>query len=76
MYYKQKNITVTPEQVELIKANAGKMTIEKLATMLGLPIQKTYNNMKVLKLHKPRTKVIKIDSKYFDVDKFGKLYNY
>lgn len=86
-YRKQKNITISDAQVELIKANVGKMTIEKLATMLGLPFQKTYNNMKVLKLTKQQkrpyriaiddsgARVIDIGTNgYFDEKKFAKLY--
>lgn len=66
MYRKQKGITITPEQVELVKANVGKMTIEKLSVMLGLPFGKLYQNMKVLKLthvgqrrkQKPKYKIV------------------
>lgn len=90
-YRKQKNITISEQQVAFLKNNVGKMSIEKLATMLGLPMQKTYNNMKVLHLtkqrkkRKPRYKIVKdtvcrvVDigtNGFFDEVKFGKLYNY
>ncbi|MES2382363.1 MAG: hypothetical protein V4538_15055 [Bacteroidota bacterium] len=51
-YRKQKYLTVSPEQEQLIKANAGKMTINELSILLGLPFQKTYNNLKLLQLTK------------------------
>lgn len=89
-YRKQKFLTVSNEQAEFIKANAGQMSISKLATMLGISKNICYNNMKVLQLtkhprHKPKYK-IPLNEKckvidfsrngYFDIDKFSKLYNY
>lgn len=49
-YRKQKYLTITDEQAELLMDNVGKMTLEKLAIFLGLPKGKMYQNMRVLKL--------------------------
>lgn len=91
-YRVQKNLTISEEQAILLKENVGKMTIDKLAIMLGLPFQKTYNNMKVLKLTKQKlsrrpkykiinnvtTRIIDISTHdgFLDMKKFGKLYEY
>lgn len=76
MYYKQKNITISQEQVEFIKNNKGKMSISMLSKMLGLTMNKVHNNMKVLKLHKPRTKVVKMNKRFFNEQEFFKKYKY
>lgn len=90
-YRKQKYLTVSKEQEQLIRENAGKMTINELSILLGLPFQKTYNNVKLLNLQKgtiirkpkyrtPKDepcKVIDFETNgYFDETKFAKLYNY
>jgi hypothetical protein len=46
-----------------------------LAKMLGLTYNKTYNNLKLIGLVKPRKEAKVVDfKKYFDVDKFCKQY--
>ena len=75
MRYEQKNITITKEQQDFIRANK-KIGINQLAKMLGLSLGKTHHNMTVMGLTKPRkSKVIKMEG-YFDVEDFGKFYNY
>lgn len=50
----QKNITISKEQQDYVKANYGKMSNTSLAKMLGLPYNKTLNNLKVMGLHIPK----------------------
>lgn len=80
----QKNVTISHEQAEYVKSNYGKMSNAALAKMLGLPYNKTLNNLKVMGLHvsKEKTqrdyhyaKIINFQE-YFDVDVFGKFYEY
>jgi len=76
-HYQQKNITVTPEQVEFLKQNHGKINNATLAKMLGLTYNKTHNNLRVIGLVKPYKETPVVDfNEYFDIDKFGKLYDY
>jgi len=79
MHYVQVNITLSPEQVEFVKANHGKMNIGKLSKMLGLTYNKVHNNMKLMGLCTQRkstqAKVVKMEG-YFDMDEFAKQYNY
>lgn len=77
-YRVQKNLTITAEQVDYIKANYGKMNISTLAKMLGLKYNKVYKNLVVMEKHKSKSyNGIVVDMKdFFDVDKFGKYYNY
>lgn len=76
----QKNITISEYQVEMIKlSRSGKLhkSLSQLSKELKLPINKLHNNMRLLGLVNPRNKtVIKISENTFDVDSFGKLYQY
>lgn len=75
----QKNITITPEQVEFARLNYGKMTNAALAKMLGVGYNKTLNNLRIMKLYTPKPyegKVIEMKGYFFDVDMFGKFYEY
>ncbi len=76
-YRVQKNVTVSKEQKLFIQSNAGKMSIGKIAAMLGLTYGKTHKNMVVMGLYKPqpKAKIIEMEG-YFDIDTFGKQYNY
>lgn len=78
MHYVQLNITISPEQVEFVKANHGKMNIGELSKMLGLTYNKVHNNMKLMGLCTPRKRTVKIVKMegYFDMDEFAKHYNY
>lgn len=71
----QRNITVSPEQKKFIEENYNKMSIGQLSKMLGLTPNKTYNNMKIIFNMPTKGKVVPMEG-YFDVDAFGKLYNY
>lgn len=72
----QKNVTITPEQAEYVKANYGKMSNAMLAKMLGISYNKTIQNLRVLKLHtpKPYGGIVVVMKDFFDVDKFSKYY--
>lgn len=74
----QKNVTITPEQEAFAKANYGKMNNTQLAKMLGLNYGKTLNNLRVMGLYQPNPyNGILVEMKdYFDVDEFGKYYNF
>ena len=78
MHYVQHNITISPEQVEFVKTNFGKINNSELAKMLGLSYNKTHNNLRLLGLVTPRKdtgKVVKMDG-YFDEEDFFKHYQY
>ena len=77
-YRKQKNLTITKEQADFIIANDGNMSISKLSKMLGISSNKVINNRYVLGLVKhEQAKVVQFDKDgYFDVDKFGRYYNF
>lgn len=81
---RQKTVTLSIEQQEYLKANYGKISITSLAKMLGLKYNKTLNNLIVMGVHKETDvtqqpidmcKVVNFN-KCFDVDKFGKYYDY
>lgn len=74
----QKNITLTEEQLNFIELHHGKMSIGKISKMLGLPYGKVHNNLRLLgKVNPLQPKVVKMEKNgYFDVDSFGKLYNF
>ena len=75
-YYVQKNTTLSKEQLEFLKVNKDKMSVGKLAKMLGIGYNKAHNNLKLLGLYKPRTaKVVKMEG-MFDEEEFFKKYNY
>lgn len=78
MRAEQKNLTITKEQQQFLKANHGKMNNAMLAKMLGLTYNKTHNNLRLLGLVEPKKSTAKVVNfkKYFDVDKFGKQYQY
>lgn len=80
----QRNVTISKEQELFAKANYGKMTNIALAKMLGIGYGKTLNNLKVMGLYEPKgitqlsfnfCKVVDMQE-YFDVDSFGKYYDY
>lgn len=82
----QRNVTISKDQEEYARANYGKMTNAHLAKMLGIGYAKALNNLKVMGLYEPKgvsvtqlsfhfCKVINM-IEYFDVDKFGKYYDY
>ena len=74
----QKNITLTEEQLKFIELHHGKMSIGQISKMLGLPYGKVHNNLRLLgKVNPLQPKVVKMEKNgYFDVDSFGKLYNF
>ena len=72
----QKNVTLTSDQENFIKENYGKMTVGKIAVLLGLTYGRTHKNMRVMGLvRRQKAPVIKM-SEYFDIDAFGKYYIY
>lgn len=74
----QKNLTITVEQQDFLKANHGKMNNAMLAKMLGLTYNKTHNNLRLLGLVEPKKSTAKIVdfNTYFDAEKFFKQYRY
>ena len=75
-YRTQKNITINEEQKDFIKENHGKMTIEKLCSMLGLGKTKVHRNMELMGMIKNRKAKVIIMSEFFDVDAFSKYYQH
>lgn len=85
-YRKQRNITFTPEQENFAKENYGKMEHKQLAKLIGVKYGKTLINLKLMGLHVTKNEIEKGQSysfckvvkfkKYFDIDGFGKYYNY
>jgi len=70
----QKNVTVTPEQLEYIKLNFDKMGTSGISKMLGISYNKVRNNLSVIGMI-PTTKgrVVAMEG-YFDSDEFFKHY--
>jgi len=76
-HYYQQNVSLTPDQVEFVKANKDKMNVGELAKMLGLTYGKVHNNLKVLGLVKRRKAVVVKMDGYFDVEEFQyRYYNF
>lgn len=75
---RQRNLTVTPEQQEFLKANHGKYNNVELARMLHISYNIVHNNLRLMGLVKTKFqqgKVVTMEG-YFDVDSFGKQYIY
>lgn len=78
-YRKQKNITISQEQLAILKENVGKVTNTELSKIIGVGYHKTMRNMIIAKIYVPEEiKPIEFWDKRgnFDVDKFSKLYKY
>ena len=74
----QKNLTITKQQADYIKANRANMSISELSKMLGLTTNKVHNNMRLIGLVTPRkntAKVVAMDG-YFDSEAFFEHYKY
>lgn len=71
----QKNLTVSKEQMDLIKANHKKISNREIAVMLGITYNKLHNNLRFVGLVKSKAKVVKMDG-YFDEEAFFKHYAY
>lgn len=74
----QKNQTITDEQRKFAEANIGKMHIGEISKMLGISYNKLHNNLRLLGLVGSRKhEAVVVDfNEYFDIDSFGKYYNY
>lgn len=74
-----RNLTISKEQQEFVKANFGKMNISELSKMLGFNYGKVHKNLRLMGLVKTRgehqAKVVKMAG-YFDIDEFAKHYEY
>lgn len=79
MNYFQKNITITEEQLELVKKYHKKICNREIAAMIGVTYNKLHNNLRVVGLVKEHgAKVVDFEKDgLFDVDGFKrKYYNY
>ena len=76
MYRLQQNITITEDQVKVVKEKFGTVKNHLLAKEIGVNYGKLSSNLRLLGLTKPRTaKIIQMEG-YFDINKFGKHYQY
>ncbi len=77
-FYKQINLTLTKDQEEYLLENRGKMPMVEIAKHLKIKIGKLTHNARMLNLtNEPRriTPVFDLNG-YFNVEAFGKYYNY
>jgi len=78
MYRKQRNVTLTEQQLSFVLESLGKKTIGQMAKEINVGYGKIYKNLRVMgKIIPEGEKEICFEKDgYFDVDKFGKLYNF
>jgi hypothetical protein len=77
MRNRQRNLTITNEQVEALKLNFGKMNIPNLAKLIGEPYGKTHSNLRLLGYVTPRETTAPPETEqdgYFNLKEFAKMY--
>lgn len=78
----QKNLSVTKEQADYLKRNSGKQTMKSMADELRISIWVVRNNLRLLGIVKEQHRVELQDVCFensdgtFNVDRFGKFYQY
>lgn len=73
----QKNITLTESQLNFAKENFGRMRIRDISNSLGLNYGKVHNNLRLIGLVKDcKPKEFENEGEFFNVEKFGQLYNF
>ena len=72
------NITLTEEQRLFVIENNKKMKFKEMAVVLGVSYSKLIANVFLMGINKNPPKDDNFETKdgFFDVDKFGKFYNY
>ena len=76
MYRVQQNITLTPEQQQIVINNIGKMDNVRLSKLVGVGYGKLVSNIRVMGLARKEAEINFDNNGIFDVDQFLKLYNY
>ena len=76
MYRVQQNITLTPEQQQIVINNIGKMDNVRLSKLVGVGYGKLVSNIRVMGLSKKEAEINFDNNGIFDVDQFLKLYNF
>ena len=76
MYRVQQNITLTPEQQQIVINNIGKMDNVRLSKLVGVGYGKLVSNIRVMGLARKEAEINFDNNGIFDVDQFLKLYNF
>ena len=76
MYRVQQNITLTPEQQQIVINNIGKMDNVRLSKLVGVGYGKLVSNIRVMGLERKEAEINFDNNGIFDVDQFLKLYNF
>lgn len=76
MYRVQQNITLTPEQQQIVINNIGKMDNVRLSKLVGVGYGKLVSNIRVMGLARKEAEINFDNNGFFDVDQFLKLYNF
>lgn len=79
--YRQRKLSVTPAQVDIIQATHGQLScqeLSKLPEFAGISAGKIQSNKVLLGLSEPlKKKVINFETNgFFDIKKWGKVYNW